>query len=307
MSELSNPAGRLRGNPTLSRPKALEEAGLTIDGVEVLRGFIERGPIDGLCSELAPLFASPILNRRRNSSIWLQHGVKVAALPTALRSLNLLEVSIEIRDLVARKLDSDLIITNLEVMSDTAQKAVFWHTDGRVGMVRAMLYVKGGASESGAFWYALGSHRVDHDIDHDLNAAEIATMQDTMVQCSGQPGDLVLFDSSGFHSKGNCCDERVVGMCECQPRGSIHPKATIDINTASLSPRVAARIDLFAVDGCGETYGQHGIDLFVRNDWSSLGLMRAVAAELIPLWIRSKFYKLRLRLLASVPGRQRGS
>jgi hypothetical protein len=251
------------------------------DGIEIHRGFVAKSAVNELSYELDAAFARPILNRRRATSIWLADGLKVAALPTAFKAVNLLEVCVDIRALIPPEIGQNLIVTNLQVFADSHTENRYWHTDRRKGMVRAMLYLKGGGESSGNLLYMRGTHDLDHLVDHTLEEHEISLLDDRIVHCTGEPGDLVLFDSFGFHSKGNCVEDRVIAMFEFQPRDSDFKKASMDLNTRSLTPHVMEQIGLFSPGTREETYGVHGIDIYQNNDWSSVQLLRIVTADLL--------------------------
>ena len=86
---------------------------------------------------------------------------------------------------------------------------MFWHTDSRKGMIRAQIYIKGGGKDSGAFQYMQNTHSIDHQVDHKLNNKEILELKDNIYNCYGESGDLLLFDTYGFHAKNKCIDERI--------------------------------------------------------------------------------------------------
>ena len=270
----------LTAPPPMSK---IDDLRLRQDGVEIHRGFVARSAVSELSRELDAAFERPILNRRRATSIWLPNELKVAALPTALKAVNLLEVCVDIRALIPPEMGRNLIVTNLQVFADSHTENLFWHTDGRRGMVRAILYLRGGGDSSGGFSYMRGTQDLDHLVDHTLEDHEISILDNRIVHCTGEPGDLVLFDSFGFHSKGNCVEDRVIAIFEFQPRDSDFPKASVDLNTRSLTPRVMEQIDLFSPGTLEETYGGHGIDVYRNNDWSSVQLLRIVTADLIHL------------------------
>ena len=268
----------LTAPPPLSK---IDDLRFRQDGIEIHRGFVARSTVDELSQELDAAFERPILNRRRATSIWLADGLKVAALPTAFKAVNLLEVCVDIRARIPPESGRNLIVTNLQVFADSHTENRYWHTDRRRGMVRAMLYLKGGGESSGGFLYMRGTHDLDHLVDHTLEDHEISLLGDRIVHCTGEPGDLVLFDSFGFHSKGNCLEDRVIAMFEFQPRDSDFKKASVDLNTRSLTPHVMEQIGLFSPGTLEETYGDHGIDVYQNNDWSSVQLLRIVAADLL--------------------------
>ena len=285
--------------PNLTAPppmSKIDDLRLRQDGVEIHRGFVSRSAVSELSQELDAAFERPILNRRRATSIWLPNDLKVAASPTAFKAVNLLEVCVDIRALIPPEMGRNLIVTNLQVFADSHTENLFWHTDRRRGMVRAMLYLRGGGDSSGGFLYMRGTHHLDHPVDHTLEDHEISILDNRIVRCTGEPGDLVLFDSFGFHSKGNCVEDRITAMFEFQSRESDFPKASMDLNTRSLTPRVMEQIDLFSPGTLEESYGGHGIDMYRDNDWSSVQLLRVTTADLVLLLRRVVVARVRVLL-----------
>ena len=110
----------------------------------MIKQFVDQPTVDRLASEMQSLFSKPLLNKRSRTSVWLVSGVKELAVPTALRSLNLLELCLDVRAALGDVISSEMIVTNLQVFSDVGVGDYFWHTDQRKGMLRALLYVQGG-------------------------------------------------------------------------------------------------------------------------------------------------------------------
>ena len=263
----------------------------------MIKQFVGQPAVDRLASEMQSLFSKPLLNKRSRTSVWLVSGVKELAVPTALRSLNLLELCLDVRAALGDVISSEMIVTNLQVFSDVGVGDYFWHTDQRKGMLRALLYVQGGDEISGGFQYMRGTHAIEHTVSHELTPSEAEHLGGRIERCNGDPGDLVVFDPFGFHTKGVCTDERLTVMIEFQQPESPHDKASIDVNSLSLTERVVDNIRFFMPPPSTETYGSHGVDINVENDWFPAPVLRSILTDLIRLNVRRSASTLGRRLL----------
>jgi hypothetical protein len=257
-------------------------SGFVRAGVAVHRRFLNDDWVAQLNIELDRLFKqkSVVASTIARSNL-LTEIVK----PTAITSVNFLEIAVDIADLLRENnsKENDLILTNLEIFSEKNNpNPLFWHTDQREGMVRAQIYLRGGNRESGGFLYMLGTHNTKHTVQHKLNAAEIESLRGVISDCSGQPGDLVVFDAFGFHAKHPCPTERRTVMFEFQSRASLHTKSSLLIDNKKLSDKVLKNISLF-LPGRQETYTGHGLD---QSD-SYIPFRYCVTS--FELWLASKF------------------
>ena len=75
---------------------------------------------------------------------------------------------------------------------------------------------------------------------------------------AGNLGDLIMFDSLGFHGKDVCVNEPRTIMFEFQEKNSDYGKASLKINNQNLTPKVVDNLSLF-LPGCSTTYGNHGL------------------------------------------------
>jgi hypothetical protein len=149
-------------------------------------------------------------------------------------------------------------------------------------MMRAQIYLMGGAENSGGFLYMLGTHNIQHTVQHKLNTPEIESLKRVICDCSGNSGDLILFDAFGFHAKHSCQNERRTVMFEFQSRGSTYTKSSLLIDNRKLSEKVLKNIALF-LPGREETYTGHGLDQ------PSSYIPFSYILTSFNLWITSKF------------------
>ena len=260
-----------------------------VDGVSIVKAFLDSLKIQQLNVELDSLFATPVINQNHRGSIWRNTILKEISSPSTIHSLNLLELALDVFDVVVpagRK--SKMILTNVEIFSEQSNPTpVFWHTDQRRGMIRAQVYLKGGTNQSGAFLYMRGTHRLEHLVEHRLHSDEIEQLKGAIVDCSGQPGDLISFDAFGFHSKTLCVQERRTIMFEFQDVDSPYLKSSIDLNSAKISERVKDNFDLFRRAADLGTYGAHGLDAFPSNEYVPFRLLYEVNRSFVIHCIKS--------------------
>ena len=245
-------------NPTLQK-----------NGVEMYKSFISKDKLDLLISEIIPLFDNPIINSKYGS-IWKgsrflpgKKILKTISNIQRIKSVNILEIAIDIANLLPNR--KQVKLTNIEIVSEkNNSKKLMWHTDRRKGMIRAQIYLKGGKDNSGTFQYMLNTHNIDHNVDHHLNDFEIKKLSDHIFDCIGKPGDLMIFDSFGFHGKKICNDERILLSLEFQPDYLIAEKSSIDINNLGLTKKVIDNLDIFIPNHATKNNCytlNHGIDL----------------------------------------------
>ncbi len=230
--------------PISNNPKLVE------NGVQIERSFIKKSDLFEINKELDTYFNKPLFNSNIGS-IWIGNEffpgkIILKALPniSKLKSINILEVVVDVANLFSNR--NDLVLTNLEIYSEERyNERLFWHTDGRRGMRRAQIYLKGGDANSGAFEYMQNTHKILHKVIHELDNDEVNKLKKNIFICNGTPGDLVIFDSYGFHSKNKCISERRTLMMEFQPKNLNAPRSSIDLNNLNISKKVLDNIDLF--------------------------------------------------------------
>ena len=227
-----------------NNPKLVE------NGIQIEKFFINESDLSEINKELDKYFSKPLFNSIIGS-IWKGNEffpgrkiLKTFSNVSRLRSINILEMVVDVANLFTNKNDS--VLTNIEIFSEKRNKEpLFWHTDNRRGMIRAQIYLKGGDNNSGAFKYMQNTHKILHKVHHKLDNEEISKLEKNIFSCEGTPGDLLIFDSYGFHSKSECISERRTLMMEFQPKNLNAPRSSIDLNNLNISKKVLDNIDLF--------------------------------------------------------------
>jgi hypothetical protein len=222
------------------------------DGFFYVNSFLNKYIVNNINAELDILFNLIVFNGFTKGSIAKDtnnYPLKTLFLPAQnIRSINLLEVAIDILNLVVKEKEkNEFILSNLEVYSEKKNfKSLKFHTDGRRGMIRAQIYLKGGNNDvSGAFRYIKKSNNLNHNIEHEISNEESKKYLTDTVECFGDCGDLIVFDSWGFHGKHPCIEERRSVMFEFQRKDSNDAKSIIDLDGSLLSDKVVNNINLF--------------------------------------------------------------
>lgn len=279
---------RLPREFTNEPPGSGEDADLTVDGFSIHRSFLDHDLVVGLNDELDQLFRRPLFNTVAFGSIWTRYVVEVSS-PSAMTSLNMLELCIDVfHASVPRGRQDRMRLTNLEVFSTHVETTdLFWHTDRRRGMVRAQIYLRGGEIDSGGFQYMAGTH-VEHDVEHALSEAEVSMLDNRVIDCSGLPGDMVVFDAFGFHAMGRCRTERRTIMFEFQDADSPDGKSSINLNNRALTRKVIENLDLFLPSDNADHYSDHGLDRFLDTSevHTPSAALRLIGRALAESWWR---------------------
>ena len=256
---------------------------LVENGVQIKRSFIEKSHLIEINKELDAHFRKPLFNSKIGS-IWIGNEffpgktiLKILPNASKLRSINILEVVVDVANLFSNR--NDLMLTNLEIYSEQRNnEKLYWHTDGRRGMRRGQIYLKGGDDNAGAFEYMQNTHKTLHKVTHKLDNDEINKLKKNIFICNGTPGDLIIFDSYGFHSKNKCISERRTLMIEFQPKNLNAPRSSIDLNNLNISKKVLDNIDLFLPNdkNVKDCYASnHGQDLD-RNNYPTFFISKSI-------------------------------
>jgi hypothetical protein len=243
------------------------------NGIQLIKSFINKEKLEILISEITSYFDEPLLNSN-HGSIWqgsqyLPRGRLLKIFPniSRIQSVNILEMAVEVANLLPER--KEIKLTNIEINYEKNNNdTLAWHTDRRRGMIRAQIYLKGGGENSGTFQYMQNTHNLDHSVEHHLNNDEVKRLSHNIFDCVGNPGDLMIINTWGFHGKKRCIDERIILRFEFQPKHLIASRVSIDINNLNLTKKVMDNFDIFipnheTKDKCYKT--KSGIDLKNTN------------------------------------------
>lgn len=238
--------------------------------LKIIKKFLNINTLKSINSELDGILQKPLLNGFTRGSIYSvdkkTYQVREVFLPVQnIKSLNLLELSINIHEMLFKDEDN-MILTNLMVNSEKGNHSELkMHTDNRIDLIRATIYLTDADQDSGGFFYVKNSSKRDYYVKHEVDDETKKKLEKDVVDCSGNAGDLIIFNSYGFHGKHKCVNERRTIIFEFQKKKSKFPKASININNLNLSKTVINNLHVFFPGDHKESYKNHGSDLFNEN------------------------------------------
>ena len=134
-------------------------------------------------------------------SIVIDHSVKRLISPTRLNTINVLELALDVFSAVFDG-SKDYVINGISVFQEQNNPVRLpWHSDQRKGEIKALIYLTGGQESSGGFQYIKYSQLSEHNGKHHIDQEFISKNFERVTDLSGLPGDLVIFDAYGVHSK----------------------------------------------------------------------------------------------------------
>ena len=209
------------------------------EGALKLPGFLDQNSVLEINKELDQLFSDNLYG-----AIVIDHSVKRLISPTRLNSINVLELALDVFSAIFDG-SKDYVINGISVFQEQNNPLKLpWHSDSRKGEVKALLYITGGQEYSGGFQYINGSHLVEHNGKHHIDQEFISKNIEKVSDFSGLPGDLVIFDAYGVHSKKQCTDIRRTLFFNFLPRHYVNTE-TVDLNSGCFTPKVFNNLDLF--------------------------------------------------------------
>ena len=243
------------------------------DGIEIVKSFLSEDTLRNLNNELDLVFSKYSINGSLSSTQvfggW-DRSLLECTIPGLLCSVNIFEIAVDVAERLKNYScfgSEDYVLTSLRIFSEKKnQDALFWHTDNRKGMLRAIVYLKGGEENSGKFMYIKGSHNRDYHIAHKLPLEKARQLQSFVLECSAPMGSLIIFDSNGFHAKKKCIEERRILFLEFHPRNKQFCKERIFLPSNHLTEKIICNISLFTnTDFGADDIGAHGHEAELQN------------------------------------------
>lgn len=207
--------------------------------------------------ELDRIFNKPSFNQILTGSIWRSSTYKDVSLPLSLKSINILELCIDLfNEFVPEDKKAFYVISNVHIFSETSKKIVPWHSDQLKNIMKLNVLLRGGGIDSGEFQYIKGSNRIDHEVlannirndGHHLSTDEFNKLSKFCQRFPASPGDVLQFDSYGFHFRGPCTKERRNIFIEIQDIRDSYNKGQFFLRNELLTDKVCKNIHIFRAD-----------------------------------------------------------
>lgn len=275
---------------------------LETNGFVLIKKFLNTENIKKLNLEIDQLSENILFNGYSRGVVFnskVKYPHKSIYLPIAnIKSINLMEISIDIFRYIFNNKKNDYVLTNLEIFIErNNKKELILHTDHRKGMIRAQIYILGGKKNSGGFKYIKGSNLNEEVVEHDLNEEEIEKFKDKIVDLSGDEGDLVVFDPWGYHGKNICTNERRSIMFEFQKKNHDYEKSSLTFNNVNLTQKVIDNIELFVPDSSTTGFNnKHGVDFYKNNYEVNFKILISSFVNLMIITTKKNYQKLSLRI-----------
>jgi hypothetical protein len=243
------------------------------DGIEIIKSFLPEETLRNLNSELDLIFSKCSINGSLSSTQvfggW-ERNILECTIPGLLCSVNIFEIIVDVAEQFKKNscfASEDYVLAGLRIFSEKENSdPLFWHTDNRKGMLRAIVYLMGGEDDSGKFMYIKGSHNRDYQIAHKLPLEKVRQLQNFVLECTAPRGSLIIFDSNGFHAKKKCVEERRILFLEFHPRNNQFAKERILLPSNHLTEKIIFNIGLFAnTDFTTEDIGVQGHEAELQN------------------------------------------
>ena len=238
------------------------------NGFFIIKKFFDLKSLEKINLELDKLFNSFLLNGYNRGSIILNNLYTRKAVTTPcinIYSINIMELIIDVFNVVVddERKKNNYVVSNVMIYSEIGNPdPLKFHTDGRKGMIRAQIYLRGGEKNSGGFRYIKNSNLIKHNVFHELSEKDLKKYDKDLVDLTGSEGDLIAFDPYGFHGKYPCNDERRTLLFEFQPRDADFFKSQIDFCGALLTKKVLSNINLFIHNN---RKNDHYLDLYKNS------------------------------------------
>ena len=265
------------------------------EGIYIIENFLSQETLKKLNDELNVIFSRYSANGGLYSTqlgTWTENRKLIeCTIPGLIYSVNIFEIAVDVAEQFKKYFDrfssEDYVLTVFRIFSEKENPVpLFWHTDNRDGMVRAIIYLKGGEDNSGKLMYMKGTHNRDYYVEHKLSENQVRDLQDKKIEAAAPEGSLMIFDSKGFHAKKECSEERRIMFLEFNPRSNQYCKERILLPSKHISEKVINNINLFAnIDFKPEDFGNHGHECALQNP-------QALPLKASLMELKNRFYTL---------------
>ena len=185
-------------------------------GISHIKNFINKSIKDSLNEEISELSNKYSINGVTRASTWINYNLCDINDPIVnINSINLLEIISDVYQELIKISSDKYTLSSIRVMIERNNShPISWHTDNKPGIIRAIIYLKGGENNNGNLSFIKGSHNLTHLKDtHKINPYELG-LEEKIITMDTQEGDLIFFDINGFHTKNPTRKERRVIFME---------------------------------------------------------------------------------------------
>lgn len=219
-------------------------------GIDHIKSFINSKTKDILNEEIDEISNNYLINGVTRASTWINNNLCEINYPIVnINKVNLLEIASDVHRELTKSSSNNYILSNVRIMIEKKNShPIQWHTDQTPGVIRAIIYLKGGDKNNGHLSYIEGSHNSLHEENlHKINPYE-AGLEEKIITFDTQEGDLIFFDINGFHKKKTVENERRILFFEFHDGKSNKPMSQIIFDNSKITKNLKNNLDFLLSD-----------------------------------------------------------
>jgi hypothetical protein len=214
-------------------------------GIIKIKNFINKNIQEDLNEEIDDLLNRYLINGITRTSTWINNNLCEINDPIVnINNVNLLEIIFKTHQEIIKISPDSYTLSSIRLMMEKKNShPITWHTDQRPGIIRAIIYLKGGEINNGNLSFIKGSHNYKHAKDlYIINPLELS-LEDKIITMDTQEGDLILFDINGFNKKNTTRNERRVIFMEFHDGKSSKEKEKVILDNSKFTKDIRKNLD----------------------------------------------------------------
>jgi hypothetical protein len=220
------------------------------DGISHIKNFIDKNVKEHLNKEISDLSNKYSINGVTRASTWINDNLCDINDPIVnINSINLLEIISKAYQELIKISSNNYILSSIRIMIERKNShPITWHTDNKKGVIRAIIYLKGGENNDGNLNFIKGSHNYTHVNDaHKINPYELG-LESKITSMDTKEGDLIIFDINGFHMKNPTNKERRVIIMEFHDGKSDKKIGKVILDNSKFTKNIRKNLDFLFQD-----------------------------------------------------------
>ena len=215
------------------------------DGIKQVKNFLSEESINNLNSEIEEISNKYLINGVTRASTWINKNLYDISNPIVnINKENLLEIALDINKIISKETSKKYLLSAVRIIVEKKNSnPLGWHTDHFPDTIRGIIYIMGGENGDGSLGYIKGSHKNNHDKKiHKINPKE-ANLENQIENIDSKPGDLIFFNTNGFHKKNTVIRERRILFFEFQDIKSAKKRHQIILDNSKISSKILENIN----------------------------------------------------------------
>ena len=219
-------------------------------GINHIKNFINNETKDILNEEIDEISNNYLINGVTRASTWVNNNLCEINYPIVnINKVNLLEIASNVHQELIKSTSNNYILSDLRIMIERKNShPIQWHTDQTPGIIRAIIYLKGGDKNNGHLSYIKGSHNSLHEKNlHKIDPYEKG-LEKEIISYDTHECDLIFFDINGFHKKNIVENERRVLFFEFHDGKSNRPMTQIIFDNSKITKNLKNNLNFLLSD-----------------------------------------------------------